>query len=75
MTLDTRTQKLIKKLDHIPYDSFLSLEKIQSSMLFCSSILKELRNEILEKGFDSIKEEIHFFKVLKPLMMSFCYLH
>ncbi|WP_267739762.1 RteC domain-containing protein [Myroides injenensis] len=48
----------------------ISLEDLSKMINFLQVVLLELKNKIQEKGFDSVRQEILFFKTIKPKILG-----
>lgn len=69
-----RYQKLISEfesnLESMEFNTDDILYKAEHSIAKTEICIKRLRNEVIEKGFDSKNEEISFFKHIKPQIFS-----
>jgi len=67
-------QKLISefetKLDALESNFDDILYKAETGITHTEKCVKNLRKRVVEKGFDSTREEIHFFKYIKPQVLS-----
>lgn len=43
----------------------------EQSMVLCKEVLEQLRNDVRKRPFNTIKEEIEFYKVIKPKVVSY----
>ncbi|WP_010249499.1 RteC domain-containing protein [Myroides injenensis] len=62
-TIIEQEEKIICKKD-------ICLEDLSKMICFLQVVLLELKNKILEKGFDSVRQEILFFKTIKPKILG-----
>jgi len=67
-------QKLISEfesnLESLEFETDDILYKAEYSIAKTETCIKQLRNEVIKKGFGSKKEEISFFKHIKPQIFS-----
>ena len=47
-------------------ESIKPIERLKHTLPLISGMLKDIKNEVLENGFQSVEAEIHFFKFVKP---------
>ncbi|WP_335965138.1 hypothetical protein [Galbibacter sp. PAP.153] len=55
-----------KTRTELQLDIFISFEQLESGIKFCHHVLQRLKRLIILKGFQNSREEIRFFKSLKP---------
>ena len=46
------------------------IDESHSMIIFLQDLLNELKKDVLKKGFQSVKDEIDFFKRVKPQVMG-----
>lgn len=61
------TQKLKKELDDLKLQNKSILERANCSIGLCRDSLSTLKKEVLAQGFESMQDEIHFFKIIKQV--------
>lgn len=61
--------KLKHELQEFHNSSYLSEDDLKNCIALCDAYISQLRSYISCNGFDSIDEEIYFFKELKPRFM------
>lgn len=59
-----------KHLDCLSIESESTLKGYEKSVLYLIEVIQNLKEEIVVRGFQSKKEEIHFFKHIKPIYVS-----
>ncbi|TGV03353.1 RteC domain-containing protein [Flavivirga rizhaonensis] len=64
------TEKLHNELDQIQVETPNVNKRAFRSIIVCRENLSLLRKKMMEKGFDSPKEEIRFFRNIKPIPLS-----
>lgn len=67
MNLQLLSKKLIKDLDDVRIQNDDILERAYQSIALCSSLLSTFKKEILREGFNTINDEITFFKETKQI--------
>lgn len=67
MKLHLLAQNLEKQLLEIEENSKTIMQRSKRSIIVCSKLLGEFKKEIVNKGFDSISDEIYFFKHTKQI--------
>lgn len=67
MDLLILSKKLLKDLDDIKNQNQSILERANQSIELCRNLLWVFKKEILKKGFNTIKDEIKFFKEVKQV--------
>lgn len=67
MNLQLLSKKLLKDLDEIKFQNGNILSRAHQSIQVSRNLLCALKKEILEKGFNTIKDEIIFFKETKQI--------
>ena len=65
MNLQLLSKKLIKDLDEVRIQNDDILQRAHQSIALCSNLLSTFKREILKEGFNTIKDEITFFKETK----------
>lgn len=70
MNLQLLSKKLIKDLDDIRIQNDDILERAYQSIALCSNLLSTFKKEILREGFNTIKDEITFFKETKQIPLT-----
>ncbi len=68
-------KKLMSSLANLNGEISNPVAKQSAMALKSKAIVVELRTHIIESGFDSIEEEIHFFKEIKPKFSALIYFH
>ncbi|MCG6189851.1 RteC domain-containing protein [Maribellus maritimus] len=63
-------EKLEKEIEFIKNQSFEKKEIAEKSVGLCQLAFLELRNYVLQNDFKNVEEEIYFFKVIKPKILS-----
>lgn len=64
------TERLHKELDQIHVETPNVNKRAFRSIIACRKNLSFIRKKITEKGFESLKEEIRFFRNIKPIPLS-----
>ncbi len=64
------TENLLEKLDQIQVKTPNVNKRAFRSIIVCRENLSLFRKKIVEKGFNNQKEEIHFFRNIKPVPLS-----
>lgn len=59
-----------KHLDYLCIESESTLKGYEKSVLYLIQVIQNLKEEIAIRGFQTKKEEIHFFKHVKPIYVS-----
>ncbi|MCG2459454.1 RteC domain-containing protein [Flavobacteriaceae bacterium F89] len=67
MKLRSLSEELAQDLDEIKLQYEDILERAYRSIEVCRNLLSTLKKEILKDGFETIQEEIHFFKITKQI--------
>ncbi len=70
MELRALSHNLKSKLDELQRETTEILEQTHKSIVLCRNVLLQFRKEISKKAFTSVKEEIDFFKSIKPEVLS-----
>lgn len=63
-------QRLKKDLDDIKLQNDNILERAYQSIEVCRDTLSALKKDVIAKGFKSINDEIHFFKITKQFPLT-----
>ncbi|MDO7172567.1 RteC domain-containing protein [Mariniflexile sp. AS56] len=69
MDFQLLSNKLLKDLDEIKIQNDDILERACQSIEKCSNLLSTFKKEILNNGFNTIKDEITFFKKTKQILL------
>lgn len=67
MKLHLLAQNLEKQLLEIEENSKTIMQRSKHSIIVCTKLLGQFKKEIINKGFDSISDEIYFFKHTKQI--------
>ncbi|AIY12111.1 RteC domain-containing protein [Cellulophaga baltica] len=67
MKLHLLAQNLEKQLLEIEENSKTIMQRSKHSIIVCTKLLGQFKKEIVNKGFDSISDEIYFFKHTKQI--------
>ena len=67
MKLHLLAQNLEKQLLEIEENSETIMQRSKHSIIVCTKLLGQFKKEIVNKGFDSISDEIYFFKHTKQI--------
>ncbi len=67
MNLQLLSKKLLKDLDEIKFQNGNILKRAHQSIHVSRNLLCTFKKEILKKGFNTIKDEIVFFKETKQI--------
>jgi len=67
MKLHLLAQNLEKQLLEIEENSKTIMQRSKHSIIVCTKLLVQFKKEIVNKGFDSISDEIYFFKHTKQI--------
>tara|TARA_R110002074_G_scaffold224004_3_gene395004 strand:+ start:2383 stop:3219 length:837 start_codon:yes stop_codon:yes gene_type:complete len=67
MKLHLLAQNLEKQLLEIEENSKTIMQRSMHSIIVCTKLLGQFKKEIVNKGFDSISDEIYFFKHTKQI--------
>ena len=67
MELKSLSEGFTEELDEIKLQYKDILERAYRSIEVCRNLLSSFKKEILKDGFESVQEEIHFFKVTKQI--------
>jgi hypothetical protein len=70
MNFQLLLNKLLKDLDEIKIQNDHILEIASQSIQLCSNLLYTFKKEILKKRFNTIKDEIYFFKETKQIPLK-----
>ena len=67
MELKSLSEGFTEELDEIKFQYKDIIERAYRSVEVCRNVLSSFKKEILKDGFESVQEEIHFFKVTKQI--------
>ncbi len=67
---DTLHQELLSKLSSLCREDIDIANRFAAAVFTCEEYIQKLYALLPEYGFEDSKEEIHFFKVTKPLFVS-----
>jgi hypothetical protein len=70
MELNQAAEKLLKELDDIQLSTPVILDQTRLSIISCRTLLADFRKEVMSQGFQSVSEEIDFFKNIKQVPLS-----
>tara|TARA_R110000764_G_scaffold233378_1_gene326308 strand:- start:423 stop:986 length:564 start_codon:yes stop_codon:yes gene_type:complete len=70
MNLQLLSKKLIKDLDDVRIQNDDILQRAHQSIALSSNLLSNFKKEILKEGFNTIKDEITFFKETKQIPLT-----
>tara|TARA_B100000378_G_scaffold1713_1_gene1546 strand:+ start:6211 stop:7122 length:912 start_codon:yes stop_codon:yes gene_type:complete len=70
MDLQTLTKELLVKLNEISLENLPILERAHRSIKVCRNLLSIFKREILVNDFDSLNDEIYFFKQTKQIPLA-----
>ncbi len=68
--MESNTPNLETQLLEIEADSLTMLEQANRSIIACTNLLGKLKKEIMNNGFQSTSDEIHFFKHTKHIPLK-----
>lgn len=57
-------------INELEIDADCSIQRIEAVIQLILECLSEVKEHVLKRGFKNIDEEIHFFKYLKPVIVS-----
>ena len=67
MELKSLSEGFTEELDEIKLQYKDIIERAYRSVEVCRNLLSSFKKEILKDGFESVQEEIHFFKITKQI--------
>ena len=67
MDLETLCENLLEELNGIKFENLPILEQSHRSIGLCRNLLRTFKREILVNDFESVDEEIVFFKKIKQI--------
>lgn len=70
MKLHLITQNLEQQLLEIKKKSKTMIQRSNRSIEVCTKLLGEFKKEIVSNGFESVSDEIHFFKYIKQIPLK-----
>ena len=70
MAFENLTSRLLEDLEHIKLTHSDVLHRASKSVLLCQKVLSTLRQKMVEKGFENVAQEVHFFKNVKNLPLT-----
>tara|TARA_R110002049_G_scaffold2485_2_gene18201 strand:- start:4082 stop:4918 length:837 start_codon:yes stop_codon:yes gene_type:complete len=70
MEFEEKNNELIKQLEDIKYSSAGIIEHSNKSIIICRNLLSEFKKIIVANEFESIQDEIDFFKRIKQVPFS-----
>jgi hypothetical protein len=70
MEFEEKNNKLIKQLEDIKYSSTGIIECSNKSIILCRNLLSEFKKIIVAKEFESLQDEVDFFKRIKQVPFS-----
>jgi len=70
MEFEEKNNELIKQLEDIKYSFAGIIERSNKSIIICRNLLNEFRKVITAKEFESIPDEVDFFKRIKQVPFS-----
>ena len=70
MQLNRAAEKLLRELDDIQQSSPAILDQTRLSIITCRNLLSDFRQEVITKGFQTVADEINFFKNIKQVPLS-----
>lgn len=70
MDFEVKNNELLKKLEDIKYSSTGIIERSNESIIICRNLLNTYRKIILVNEFETIQNEIDFFKFIKQVPFS-----
>lgn len=68
--IDRNFEKLNAGLDQLGYKDLTTCEDKKSAIELISASLQEMKDTIIKDDFESIQDEINFFKIIKPSVTS-----
>lgn len=63
-------QKLETEIDELEIENDCSIQQIEVVIQIIIKCISKVRDYVLETGFSTVEEEIHFFKYQKPVIVS-----
>lgn len=70
MEFEEKNNELIKRLEDIKYSTSGIIERSNKSIIICRNLLNEFRKVITVREFESIQDEVDFFKRVKQIPFS-----
>lgn len=70
MDYKAKNSELLKQLENIKYSSTGIIERSNKSIIVCRNLLNSFRKTILVYKFETIQNEIDFFKIIKQVPFS-----
>lgn len=70
MELNQAAQQLLKELESIQESTPAILDQARLSIISCRKLLSKFRQQVTTKGFQSLEDEIAFFKKIKQVPLS-----